>query len=111
MAPDPKKVLKLAEDIVKAEELLTKLKADWEALFANGSAPTTRKRESSLASRAEAVVLAEPERTFTIGYVAGMLEENSLKVGRALFQLANNDRIISPKRGLYRAKPAEAVAA
>jgi hypothetical protein len=113
MAPDPKAVLKLADDIVKAEEHLAKLKSAWEAMFtpASNPAPATRKREGSLASRVEAVVVAEPDRVFTIGYVAGMLEEDSLKVGRALFQLANNNRIISPSRGLYRAKPVEAVAA
>lgn len=108
MAPDPKAVLHLAEQIVDTEARLAKLKAEWEAIFSMAnteSAQIARKREGSLASRVEAIVLAEPARLFTIGQVAEELNEDSLKVGRALFQLANNKRIFSPSRGLYRTKP------
>jgi hypothetical protein len=116
MTPKPEEVLKLASDIVKATKVLEDLQARWDAIFPSEPkpvpAPTRAIRESSFASRVEAVVVGQAGLPLTIAQVAAALgTTDTLKVGRTLFRLYSTKRIANPERGRYSAKTQMEIAA
>jgi hypothetical protein len=110
MSPDPKFVLQLAERIVQTEALLNDLRQQWERLFVDSTGTSANavivrpKRDGSFASKVEAIIAAQPQKSFTIAEIAEITHEDTLKTGRALFSLASRNHIESRGRGLYGAK-------
>jgi hypothetical protein len=110
MAPKPKDVLPLAQEITRLEAQLTEAKRKWNLLF--GVVETEKKTRSSSPDGLTAKIvnyIAESAGTIsTIHAVAQVVQEDELAVGRTLYRLAKAGKIDNPGRGKYCAKEKEA---
>jgi predicted transcriptional regulator len=110
-APDPKFVLDLANEIETTKSTLAKLQSRWNALFATGTLPTTKRmgRKPNPTGNA-AKVLKAINSNLATSWNADMVAEatrlSRKKVDKAVFNLCAANKIHRVGRGLYRGGPA-----
>src|ERR1700744_4633131 len=105
VAPKPKDVLPLAQEITRLESQLAEAKRKGSALF--GIEEPERKTRASNASSVTGKILqfvkANPGAELSISTVSRAVDEGDLATGRALYRLATLGKIANPSRGFYKA--------
>ena len=110
IAPKPKDVLPLAQEITRLESQLAEAKRKWNLLF--GVSEPERKTRSGLADGLTARILAYIDdsagRASSITAVSQGVGAAELAVGRTLYRLAKAGKIANPARGTYMSLEKEA---
>lgn len=110
VAPKPKDVLPLAQEITRLEGQLAEAKRKWNLLF--GIEQVERKSRASsiegITAKVLDFVLTHTDQDHSISSVAEAVSEPELQVGRTLYRLSRTGKITNPSRGMYRTKEEEA---
>jgi hypothetical protein len=113
--PNPREVLDLANEIVKAEDHLSTLKQRWEVLFAgqsrftaNGEAailqpkkPGRPARSGSLSSMVLALINSGTTEFYDVNYISQTLSADRERVSNTLHNLVVAKKINRVRRGIY----------
>ena len=105
IAPKPKDVLPLAQEITRLETQLAEAKRKWNALF-GAEEPEKRSRNSSasgLTAKVLKYVEDNPGKELNISTGSRAVDEGDLAVGRTLYRLSRLGKIANPSRGFYSA--------
>jgi hypothetical protein len=109
VAPKPKDVLPLAQEITRLEGQLAEAKRKWNALFGieEQGKKTRASSSNSLTGKIFQFVEDNAGKELSISEVSRAVDEGDLAVGRALYRLAMLNKIANPSRGFYMAKVKE----
>jgi len=103
VAPKPKDVLPLAQEITRLEGQLADAKRKWNLMF--GITEPEKKTRALSPDGLTAKILQYIEGSIgvqsTITATAQAVSEDELAVGRALYRLARAGKIANPARGVY----------
>ncbi len=103
VAPKPKDVLPLAQEITRLEGQLAEAKRKWNLMF--GITEPEKKTRALAPDGLTAKILVYIDESAgtqsTIPATAQAVSEDELVVGRALYRLAKAGKIANPARGVY----------
>jgi len=103
LIPRPREVKALADKLIQAEDELSRLKAEWRAMFTTSPEQGGEDSRATLSDRILNLINSDETQTFSSGMVSQRLNANPNSVGPLLSRLVAEKKIRKVGHGDYRA--------